>query len=84
MNFYNRTFVQNKEFYQGIVSQVTTNIDFYYNQYATYFKDISKSPSLKNTTERDIKYFRSLRKLLVSKISGFMYKCGSPNLKIDM
>ena len=73
VNFYNRTFVQNKEFYQGIVSQVTTNIDFYYNQYATYFKDISKSPILKNTTERDIKYFRSLRKLLVSKISASIY-----------
>ena len=32
INFYNKSFVQNKEFYQGIISQVTTNIDFYYNQ----------------------------------------------------
>ena len=73
VNFYKRTFVQNKEFYQGIVSQVTTNIDFYYNQYAVYFKNVSKSPILKNTTERDIKYFRALRELLVSKISASIY-----------
>ena len=73
INFYNRTFVQNKEFYQGIVSQVTTNIDFYYNQYATYFNDVSKSPIFKNTLGRDVKHFRPLRELLISKMSASIY-----------
>ena len=73
VNFYNRSFVQNKEFYQGIISQVTTNIDFYYDQYAVYFEDISKSPIFKNIVGHEVKHYRPLRELLISKISASIY-----------
>jgi serine phosphatase RsbU (regulator of sigma subunit) len=73
INFYNKSFVQNKEFYQGIISQVTTNIDFYYNQYATYFNDISESPIFKSIIGQNVKHFKPLRELLLSKISASLY-----------
>ena len=42
-SFYKRSLNQNKEFYRDIISQVTTNIDFYYNQYAISFADVTQS-----------------------------------------
>ena len=84
--FYNRTFVQNKEFYQGIVSQVTTNIDFYYNQYATYFNDISESPIFKSIIGQNVKHFKPLRELLLSKISASLYllELNYPNKEFNL
>ncbi len=73
INFYNKSFVQNKEFYQGIISQVTTNIDFYYNQYSVYFNDISKSSVFKSIIGQNVKHFKPLRELLLSKISASLY-----------
>ena len=86
VNFYNRTFVQNKEFYQGIVSQVTTNIDFYYNQYATYFNDISESPIFKSIIGQNVKHFKPLRELLLSKISASLYllELNYPNKEFNL
>ena len=73
LNFYNRTFGQSKEFYQGIISQVTTNIDFYYNQYEVYFEDISKSRVFQNIIDSENEHFRPLRELLISKMSASIY-----------
>ena len=47
LNFYKRSLNQNKDFYRDIISQVTTNIDFYYNQYAISFADVIQSSVFK-------------------------------------
>ena len=52
ISFYKRTFVQTNEFYQGIISQVTTNIDFYYNQYKKSFESIIDSPIMETILNR--------------------------------
>ena len=52
INFYKRTYAQTNEFYQGIISQVTTNIDFYYNQYKLSFESITNSSLMKEILNR--------------------------------
>ncbi len=52
ISFYKRTFAQTNEFYQGIISQVTTNIDFYYNQYKKSFESIIDSPIMEMVLNR--------------------------------
>ena len=52
INFYNRTHAQTEDFYQGIISQVTTNIDFYYNQYKQSFESITNSSLMKQILNR--------------------------------
>ena len=86
ISFYKRFFVQSKEFYQGIISQVTTNIDFYYNQYEVYFEDVSKSQVFKNIVDSEIEHFRPLRELLISKMSASIYllELNHPDKKADL
>ena len=83
-SFYKRSLNQNKEFYRDIISQVTTNIDFYYNQYAISFADVTQSSVFQKIINRpdmtvieDSKflidgknYIMALEEFLVSKFNG--------------
>ena len=82
--FYKKSLNQNKEFYRDIISQVTANIDFYYNQYAISFADVVQSSIFKKIIDRpemtsiedknfmiDGKnYVKALEDSLVSKFNG--------------
>ena len=52
ISFYRRTFAQTNESYQGIISQVTTNIDFYYSQYKKSFESVINSPIMEMILNR--------------------------------
>ena len=87
ISFYNRTFVQTNEFYQGIISQVTTNIDFYYMQYKKSFESITNSSIMRDILNRPkmtaledknyeingVYYPDLLRDLFTTKFSGGGY-----------
>ena len=87
ISFYNRTFVQTNEFYQGIISQVTTNIDFYYMQYKKSFESITNSSIMRDILNRPkmtaledknyeingVYYLDLLRSLATTKFSGGGY-----------
>ena len=84
LNFYKRSLNQNKDFYRDIISQVTTNIDFYYNQYAISFADVIQSsvfkeiitrPDMTVIEDKNFKiegkeYVVALQDFLVSKFNG--------------
>ena len=83
-SFYKRSLNQNKEFYRDIISQVTTNVDFYYNQYAISFADITQSsvfqkivnrPEMTSIEDKSFtidgkNYILALEEFLVSKFNG--------------
>ena len=83
-SFYKRSLNQNKEFYRDIISQVTTNVDFYYNQYAISFADITHSsvfqkivnrPEMTSIEDKSFtidgkNYILALEEFLVSKFNG--------------
>ncbi|MBR2317081.1 MAG: SpoIIE family protein phosphatase [Spirochaetales bacterium] len=83
-SFYKRSLNQNKEFYRDIISQVTTNVDFYYNQYAISFADITQSsvfqkivnrPKMTSIEDKSFtidgkNYILALEEFLVSKFNG--------------
>ena len=83
-SFYKRSLNQNKEFYRDIISQVTTNVDFYYNQYAIFFADITQSsvfqkivnrPEMTSIEDKSFtidgkNYILALEEFLVSKFNG--------------
>ena len=52
ISFHKRTLAQTNEFYRDIISQVTTNIDFYYNQYKKSFESITGSSLMRNILDR--------------------------------
>lgn len=79
-SIYKRMVQQSKRFYSDIITQTATNIDFYYDQYAINFIDVTASHIFQKTLERPaggeiplingVKYTRAMRDLLLSKIKG--------------
>ncbi len=51
-SIYKRMFLQSRSFYSDIITQVASNIDFYYNQYAISFIDISHSSAFQEAINR--------------------------------
>ncbi|MCH5150813.1 MAG: hypothetical protein J1G30_09120, partial [Spirochaetales bacterium] len=82
--FYGKSLNRNKEFYRDIISQVTANIDFYYNQYAISFADVVQSqvfqkiinrPEMTSIEDRNFmidgkNYVEALEEVLISKFDG--------------